>query len=472
MMDKFIAFLAGEPHKMDESWQQTWAYFVGCKMPYILRDWHDPAFREGDIWKKNGAYYECVRLKLAAMPAFKKKCADGDDTLEALNLLVEFFADEKRKEELPKPSRHEKKQDKKKNDKGKWNLEPQKSSAAQFLTYIASTGNGGEKYEIRYENEDIWMSQKMLAAVYGVDKRTISYHVSKVFADSELDKTAVVQKYWTTGTDGKRYLKDHYDLRVIIAIGFKINNERAVQFRKWANQIVSEYTIKGWVLDDQRLKNGTPLGDKYFEHLLARIREIRLSERMFYQKITDLYATAVDYDKTAEATRKFFATVQNRMHVAIHGHTAAQLIYMRANAEKVHMGLATWENAPDGKIQKTDVVVAKNYLAEDEVTRLNRMVNAYIDYAEEMAEKHIPLTMLDWVRELDRFIEFWQRGVPERCVEEVTAALAKAHAEAEFEKYRVIQDRLFLSDYDRYLLALEEEVKKDEKNDDKRQDEV
>ena len=344
-----------------------------------------------------------------------------------------------------------------KKQRAKTKLEPQKSSAAQFLTYIASTASGGEKYEIRYEDENIWMSQKMLAAVYGVEIPNIAYHLRKLFADTELDKKSVIKEILITAPDGKRYNVNHYNLQVIIALGFKIDNERAVQFRKWANQIVSEYTIKGWVLDDQRLKDGTPLGDKYFEHLLARIREIRISERKFYQKITDLYATAVDYDKTSQTTRLFFATVQNRMHVAVHGHTAAQLIYTRADAEKEHMGLTTWENEPDGKIQKTDVVVAKNYLSEAEVTRLNRMVNAYIDYAEEMAEKHIPLTMEDWVRELDRFIVFWSRGVPEKCVEEVTAALAKAHAEAEFEKYRVVQDRLFMSDYDRYLLALEEE---------------
>ena len=316
-----------------------------------------------------------------------------------------------------------------KKHKGMLEVEPQKSSAAQFLTYIASTGAGGEKYEIRYENENIWMSQKMLAAVYGVDLRTINYHINRVFRDAELERGTCIQKYWIHLDDGRNYEVAHYNLQVIIAIGFKINNERAVAFRKWANQIVSEYTIKGWVLDDQRLKDGTPLGD---------------------------------YDKTSQTTRHFFATVQNRMHVAVHGHTAAQLIYTRADAEKEHMGLTTWENAPDGKIQKTDVVVAKNYLSEAEVTRLNRMVNAYIDYAEEMAEKHIPLTMEDWVRELDRFIVFWSRGVPEKCVEEVTAALAKAHAEAEFEKYRIVQDRLFMSDYDRYLLALEEEVKRKE----------
>ena len=277
-------------------------------------------------------------------------------------------------------------------------FEPQKSSAAQVLTYIASTGMADEKYEIRYENENIWMSQKMLAGVYGVDLRTVSYHITKIFKDAELDQGTCIQKYWIHLADGRKYEVSHYNLQIIIALGFKIDNERAVQFRKWANQVLSEFTIKGWVLDDPRLKAGTTLGDKYFEHLLERIREIRLSERKFYQKITDLYATAVDYDKTANQTRMFFATVQNRMHVAVHGHTAAQILYTRADASKEHMGLTTWENAPDGKIQKTDVVVAKNYLSEAEVTRLNRMVNAYIDYAEEAAERHIPLTMEDWAR--------------------------------------------------------------------------
>ena len=339
-------------------------------------------------------------------------------------------------------------------------FEPQKSSAAQFLTYIASTGMTDEKYEIRYENENIWMSQKMLAGVYGVDLRTVSYHITKIFKDAELDKNSVIQKYWITADDGKKYEVNHYNLQIIIALGFKIDNERAVQFRKWANQVLSEFTIKGWVLDDPRLRAGTTLGDKYFEHLLERIREIRLSERKFYQKITDLYATAVDYDKTANQTRMFFATVQNRMHVAVHGHTAAQILYTRADASKENMGLTTWENAPDGKIQKTDVVVAKNYLSEAEVTRLNRMVNAYIDYAEEAAERHIPLTMEDWAKELDRFIKFWSRGAPEKCVEEVTEALGKAHALAEFSKYRIVQDRLFMSDYDRFLIELENEAKK------------
>ena len=227
-----------------------------------------------------------------------------------------------------------------KKKKSNWdNLEPQKSSAAQFITYIASTGENSEKYELRYENENIWMSQKMLAQVYGVDLRTISYHITKIFKDAELDMERCIQKYWIHLPDGRKYEVNHYNLQVIIALGFKIDNEKAVAFRKWANQIVSEYTIKGWVMDVPRLKDGAPITDKYFEHQLEKIREIRMSERKFYQKITDLYATAIDYDKSSNMTRVFFATVQNRMHQAVHGRTAAQLIYERANAEKEHMGL-------------------------------------------------------------------------------------------------------------------------------------
>ena len=339
-------------------------------------------------------------------------------------------------------------------------LEPQKSSAAQFLTYIAANGVTNEKFEIRYEGETIWMSQKMLAAVYGVDLRTVSYHITKIFKDAELDKRTCIQKYWIHLEDGRNYEVAHYNLKVIIALGFKINNARAVQFRKWANEVVEKFTIQGWALDEARLKSGHKVLPDYFDKLLEKIREIRLSERRFYQKITDLYATALDYDKTASTTREFFATVQNQMHLAVHGHTAAQIVYTRADATKEHMGLTSWENAPDGKILKSDVTVAKNYLTEPEATRLNRMTNAYIDYAENMAEEHVPLTMEDWARVLGKFIDFWSQSVPERCVEEVTAALAKAHAEAEFAKYRVVQDQLFMSDYDRYLLALEEEAKR------------
>ena len=348
-----------------------------------------------------------------------------------------------------------------KKKKSNWdNLEPQKSSAAQYLTYIASVGQVDERFEIRYEDENIWMSQKTLAAVYGVDLRTISYHITKIFSDAELDKDSVIQKYWITAPDGKNYSVNHYNLQVIIALGFKIDNEKAIAFRKWANQIVSEYTIKGWVMDDQRLKDGTPIADKYFEHLLEKIREIRLSERKFYQKITDLYATAVDYDKTSNVTRVFFATVQNRMHQAVHGRTAAQLIYERADAEKEHMGLTSWEDAPDGKIQKYDVSIAKNYLTEEELDIMERLVNAFIDFAELRTLRKIPMTMEDWKKKLDDFLVFYDRRPQPYTGDPVTAYQAQLHAETEFEKYKIVQDKLFMSDYDRYLLALEEELKK------------
>ena len=349
-----------------------------------------------------------------------------------------------------------------KKKKSNWdNLEPQKSSAAQFITYVASVGESYEKYELRYENENIWMSQKTLAAVYGVDLRTISYHITKIFSDAELDKDSVIQKYWITAPDGKNYSVNHYNLQVIIALGFKIDNEKAIAFRKWANQIVSEYTIKGWVMDEQRLKDGTPIADKYFEHLLEKIREIRLSERKFYQKITDLYATAVDYDKTSNVTRVFFATVQNRMHQAVHGRTAAQLIYERADAEKEHMGLTSWEDAPDGKIQKYDVSIAKNYLTEEELDIMERLVNAFIDFAELRTLRKIPMTMEDWKKKLDDFLVFYDRRPQPYTGDPVTAYQAQLYAESEFEKYRIVQDKLFISDYDRYLLALEEEIKRD-----------
>lgn len=349
-----------------------------------------------------------------------------------------------------------------KKKKSNWdNLEPQKSSAAQFITYVASVGESYEKYELRYENENIWMSQKTLAAVYGVDLRTISYHITKIFSDAELDKDSVIQKYWITAPDGKNYSVNHYNLQVIIALGFKIDNEKAIAFRKWANQIVSEYTIKGWVMDEQRLKDGTPIADKYFEHLLEKIREIRLSERKFYQKITDLYATAVDYDKTSNVTRVFFATVQNRMHQAVHGRTAAQLIYERADAEKEHMGLTSWEDAPDGKIQKYDVSIAKNYLTEEELDIMERLVNAFIDFAELRTLRKIPMTMEDWKKKLDDFLVFYDRRPQPYTGDPVTAYQAQLHAETEFEKYKIVQDKLFMSDYDRYLLALEDEIKRD-----------
>jgi len=348
-----------------------------------------------------------------------------------------------------------------KKKKSGWDdMEPQKSSAAQFITYIASVGTVDERYEIRYEDENIWMSQKMLAAVYGVEVPNIAYHLRKLYEDAELDKASTIKEILIVADNGKNYTVKHYNLQVIIALGFKIDNERAVQFRKWANQIVSQYTIRGYVLDKPRMKDGSPIASQYFERLLEDIREIRLSERKFYQKVTDIYATAIDYDSKALRTRRFFATVQNKMHQAVNGLTAAQIIFSRADAAKEHMGLSSWAASPNGKIRKSDVVVAKNYLTEDELGMLERLVNAYLEFAENAALRHIPMTMEAWERRLDKFVAIWDGPITVEQVENVTAAIAEEHAETEFEKYRIVQDRLFMSDYDRYLLALEEEIKK------------
>ena len=275
-----------------------------------------------------------------------------------------------------------------------------RSSAAEYLTYIASVGDDETAFEVRYQDENIWLTQKMMSVLYDVKVNTINYHINKIFEDAELEKASVIRKFRITATDAKPYDVFHYGLQMIIAVGFRVDSERAVQFRKWVNQIAKDYTIKGWVMDDERLKKGTFLTDKYFEEQLERIREIRASERKFYQKITDIYATAIDYDKNAKSTKRFYATVQNKMHFAIHGHTAAELIVERADSKKEHMGLTTWKDAPDGKIIKSDVVVAKNYLSEQELVQLNRMVSSYLDFAESMAERKIPLTMQDWEKRL------------------------------------------------------------------------
>ena len=333
------------------------------------------------------------------------------------------------------------------------------SSAAEYLTYAASVGSRQDSIEMRYEDENIWLTQKMMAALYDVDVRTINYHVKKIFSDSELQENAVIRKFRITAADGKSYCTNHYSLEMIIAVGFKVNSVRAVQFRKWVNQIAKDYTIKGWVIDDERLKNGgSALTAEYFDRLLEQIREIRLSERRFYQKITDIYATSLDYDRTAKTTKQFFAKVQNKMHYAVHGHTAAELIYERADAEKPHMGLTSWAAAPDGKIVKSDVSVAKNYLTEQEMRSLERIVSAYLDLAEDRAERHIPMTMEDWAKRLDLFLMADDREVLQDAGK-ITAEIAKAKAETEFEKYRIIQDREFLSDFDKYILELEESAK-------------
>lgn len=303
----------------------------------------------------------------------------------------------------------------------------------------------------------------MMATLYDVDVRTINEHIKKIYRDSELEETSTIRKFRIVQSEGSRQVNrnvNHYNLQMIIAVGFKVNNERAVQFRKWANSIVKDYTIKGWAMDVERIKRGTYLTEKYFDEQLERIREIRASERKFYQKITDLYATAIDYDKTAAATKRFYATVQNKMHYAIHGHTAAELILERADHQKYHMGLATWADAPDGKIKKSDVIIAKNYLSEAEMGQLERMVSAYLDFAESMTLRHIPLTMEDWENRLNGFIQMFEYGLL-KDAGKVSAEIARLHAETEFEKYRVIQDRLFMSDFDRYLLELEEQASKD-----------
>ena len=336
-----------------------------------------------------------------------------------------------------------------------------RSSAAEYLTYVAAVGDQQESMEMRYEDENIWLTQKMMATLYDVSIPTINEHIKKVFSDSELQENSTIRKFRIVQQEGSRQVSRevvHYNLQMIIAVGFKVNNDRAVQFRKWANSIVKDYTIQGWAIDDARLKNGgSILTTEYFDNLLERIREIRLSERRFYQKITDIYATAVDYDKTAATTKRFYATVQNKMHYAVHGHTAAELIVERADHTKEDMGLTTWADAPEGKIRKSDVTVAKNYLSEEELGQLNRMVSAYLDFAENMTQRHIPLTMQDWESRLNSFIEMFEYGIL-KDAGKVSAEIAKLHAETEFEKYQVIQDKLFMSDYDRYLLELEKEA--------------
>jgi len=336
-----------------------------------------------------------------------------------------------------------------------------RSSAAEYLTYVATVGEQQDSVEMRYEDENIWLTQKMMSTLYDVSVSAINQHIKKIYDDSELEAESTIKKYLIVQNEGARQVKRevaHYNLQMIIAVGFKVDNDRAVQFRKWANGIVKDYTIKGWVMDDERLKNGSSiLTVEYFERLLEQIREIRLSERRFYQKITDIYATALDYDKTAKTTKLFFAKVQNKMHYAVHGHTAAELIYERADADKPHMGLTTWADAPKGKIVKSDVSIAKNYLNEKELRSLERIVSAYLDLAEDRAERHIPMTMEDWSKRLDLFLMADDREVLQDTGK-ITAEIAKAKAECEFEKYRIVQDRLFMSDYDKFLLELEEHI--------------
>ncbi len=340
-----------------------------------------------------------------------------------------------------------------------------RSSAAEYLTYVASVGGENDSIEMRYEDENIWLTQKMMAALYDVSLSTINEHIKKIYKDDELMEETTIRKFRIVQEEGKRKVSRelvHYNLQMIIAVGFKVNNDRAVRFRKWAGNIVKDYTIQGWTMDKERLKKGSMFTDEYFERQLQNIREIRLSERKFYQKVTDLYATAFDYDRDAKTTKLFFQTVQNKMHYAVHRHTAAELIVERADATKEHMGLMTWGNAPDGKIMKADVTVAKNYLNEKEMSYLERIVSMYLDYAELQAERHIPMSMEDWAKRLDGFLEFNGTELltgPGK----ISAEQAKLHAESEYEKYRIVQDQIFVSDFDKFMLEYEKKTKDEQK---------
>ena len=328
-----------------------------------------------------------------------------------------------------------------------------RSSAAEYLTYVAAAGENG--VELRYEDENIWLTQKMLSVLYGVSTSAINQHIKKIYEDKELEEKSTIKNFLIVQDEGNRKISRnviHYNLQMIIAVGFKVDNERAIQFRKWANQIVKDFTIKGWVMDDERLKNdGSILTKKYFEEQLERIREIRMSERKFYQKITDIYATSIDYDKTAKATIRFFSSVQNKLHYAVSGNTAAEIIYNRADSQKENMGLTSWKGAPDSKIHKYDVVIAKNYLSEKEIGQLERMVSAYLDLAEMQAMRHIPMTMEDWEERLNGFLTLWDHDVL-KDNGKISTEMAKIHAETEFEKYRIVQDKIYISDFDELLL--------------------
>lgn len=345
--------------------------------------------------------------------------------------------------------------------KGKQSGEIIKSSTAQYLTFVSSTGDDPESIEVRYEDENIWMTQKMMAELYGVSVSAINQHIKKLTEDNEID-SATIKQYLIVQKEGNRDVKrkhEHYNLQAIISVGFKIENERAVQFRKWARQIVKDYTIQGWTMDSERLKKAHQFDKAFFERQLQKIREIRLSERMFYQKVTDIYATSVDYDSSAPTTIRFFKIVQNKLHYAVHRHTASELIVKRANAKKENMGLTGWDDAPKGKIQKYDVSIAKNYLTVEELNFLERLVSMYLDYAELQAERNIPMTMEDWSKRLDSFLEFNERELL-MGAGKISHEAAKLHAETQFEKYRIIQDRLFESDFDREIKKLLENSEK------------
>ena len=332
-----------------------------------------------------------------------------------------------------------------------------RNSTAEFLIFTSQAGESS--IEVKVEDETVWLTQKFICELFDKSKSTISEHIKAIFEEGELDENVVVRKFRTTtnhgAIDGKTQTRDvkYYNLDMIISVGYRVNSKKATQFRQWATRVLSEFAIKGFVIDKKRMENESFLGKNYFDELLQIIREIRLSERKFYQKITDIYATSIDYNKDDETTKKFFARVQNKLHFAIHGHTAAELIVKRADSQKEHMGLTSWENVPQGKILPKDVVVAKNYLSKDELESLGRIVSAYLDLAEERAKRNIPMTMEDWAVRLDMFLEFDDREILQNAGK-ITAQIAKDHALSEYEKYRVIQDRLYKSDFDRLLEEL------------------
>lgn len=326
-----------------------------------------------------------------------------------------------------------------------------RNSTAEFLIFTSQSGENS--IEVKVFDESVWLTQAMIAQLFDKGRTTITEHLKNIFESEELDENAVCREFRHTANDGKAYNTKYYNLDAIISLGYRVNSKKATQFRQWATSVLKEFAIKGFVLDKKRLENGSFLGENYFDKLLEEIREIRLSERMFYQKITDIYATSVDYNKEDTTTKKFFAKVQNKLHFAIHGHTAAELIYNRANSKKECMGLTSWDNAPDGKILRTDVTIAKNYLSKDELDSLGRIVNAFLDLAENRAKRNIPMTMEDWAKRLDAFLEFDDREILQDAGK-ITKKIANEKALGEFEKYRVVQDRLFMNDFDKLLLDM------------------
>ena len=331
-----------------------------------------------------------------------------------------------------------------------------RNSTAEFL--IFTTTNGQDTIEVKVEDESVWLTQKLIAKLFDVNVPNINEHLQNIFKTNELEENSVIRKFRITASDGKNYNTKHYNLEVIISLGYRINSNKATEFRRWATQVLKIFATRGYVLDNERLKNGSYLNPQYYKDLILEIRDIRESERNFYQQITDIYVTALDYDFKAPTTQEFFATVQNKLHWAIHGHTASELLVERANHQKEFMGLATWKKAPNGKILKSDVTVAKNYLSQDEIKSLDRIVTMYLDYAEDQAERNIPMTMKDWSQKLNAFLQFNERDILQNAGK-VTAVIAKEFAISEFEKYKVIQDKSYKSDFDMLLQELDKDGK-------------